>query len=129
MVKKKKVADLEKKDLEVVDVWSKYEFTEDEKRELSKRLANENQNKQRLDDEKKAVASNFKAKIDSAISSINLFASQISNGYEHRNFRCFKLLNFNRKMREFYDVDSGELIKEEPFLPGDYQMKLNVGKK
>ena len=31
MIKKRELRDLESKDLEIVDVWHKYEFTEEEK--------------------------------------------------------------------------------------------------
>lgn len=127
--RRKSLHELEKKNLEVVDVWTKYEFDEDEKKVLSKKLAGENQNKQRLEDEKKAVSSNFKAKIDNAVSQINLLASHIANGYQHRNIECFKYLNFARKMREFYCVETGELINEETFTREDYQHKLNFKKK
>lgn len=129
MVKRKSLAELEKKNLEVVDVWDRYVFTEEEKKEISKKLATENQNKQRLEEEKKAVASNFKAKIDTAISKVNLFASQVTNGYEHRTFKCFRYLNFAKKVREFYSIETGELIQEEAFTQEDFQRRLNFNKK
>ncbi len=128
-MKKKSLAELEKKDLDIVDVWEKYEFSEDEKRQISKELANTNQSKQRLEDEKKAINSNFKAKIDTAISQVNLLSSHITNGYKHRYFKCFKFLNFARKIREYYSFKDGSLIKEEPFSHDDYQQKLNFKKK
>lgn len=129
MTKKRSLVELEKKDLEIIDVWEKYEFNEEEKKEISKRLANENQNKQRLEDEKKAVVSNFKAKIDSAISQVNLLSSHIASGYEHRYFKCYKVLNFSRTIREYYNIENGELIKEEAFSREDHQLKLNFRKK
>lgn len=128
-MKKKSLVELENKGLDIVDVWDKYEFDEEEKKEISKRLANENQSKQRLEEEKKAVVSNFKAKIDSAISQVNLLSSHIASGYEHRYFKCYKFLNFLKNVREYYYIENGELIKEEPFSREDHQLKLNFRKK
>ena len=129
MLVKRSLAELEKKCPDIVDVWEKYEFSEEEKREISKRLANENQSKQRLEDEKKAVVSNFKAKIDSAISQVNLLSSHIASGYEHRYFKCYKFLNFARTIREYYSIENGELMQEEPFTREDHQLKMNFRKK
>jgi len=123
---KKSIQELEKIQQGIESIWEKYTFSEEEKRTLSMRLANNNQEKMRLEEEKKSMASSFKAKIDSAVADINKLSMNISNGYEHRSFKCYKVLNFKNSMREFYSIDTGELIQETPFMPDDYQHKLNV---
>jgi hypothetical protein len=123
---RKSIKDLEGMKLSTENIWEKYTFSEEEKKILSMRLANVNQDKMRLDEEKKSMASSFKAKIDTSIAEINKLSMNISNGYEHRNFKCYKLLNFTTSMREYYSAETGELIQETPFMPEDYQHKLNV---
>ena len=63
----------------------KYQFTPDERAELSLQLANKNQNLGSLEDEKKSVNSNYSSRINETKEQINQLSNKVSAGYELRN--------------------------------------------
>ena len=121
-----------KKDLDVVElkgthqIWGKYVFDEEEKRKISFNLANKNLEKAQLTEDKKAMMSDFKSKIDRVESEITMGSSCIANGYTHKNYECVLLLDYTRQIRRYKSTDTGEIIKEEAFRPEDKQRKLDV---
>lgn len=65
-----------------------HKFTEQETGELAKKLATKIQASTSLDEEKKAVNSDFKARADMYVAEINLLSGKISNGFESRLTEC-----------------------------------------
>lgn len=65
-----------------------HNFSQDEMLQLSKELAIANQEMDRLDEQRKSVTSDFKAKIDHQKSVIGVYSSKVNNGYEFRIVEC-----------------------------------------
>lgn len=120
MVKKAEVLERE-----VHDVYGDYFFTEEEKASIAKELAEKNIEIKALEDEKKAVTSNYAAKINQAKAVVNLNATHLNTGKTLKMFKCF--LDFDRikKQRMFRDKETDRVIKTEPMRPEDFQMKFS----
>lgn len=65
-----------------------YYFSDDEKLEMSQQLAVETQNKRRLEDQKKAVTSQYGSQISEKVEAINNLSDKLASGYEYRNIEC-----------------------------------------
>lgn len=79
---------LEKSQFETVQRNLEYYFTDDEKMAMSQQLAVETQNKRRLEDQKKAVTSQYGSQINEKAEAINTLSDKIASGYEYRNIEC-----------------------------------------
>lgn len=80
--------ELEKSQYETCQRNLEYYFTDDEKMQMSQQLAVETQNKRRLEDQKKAVTSQYGSQINEKAESINSLSDKIAAGYEYRNIEC-----------------------------------------
>lgn len=80
--------ELEKNQFETCQRNLEYYFTDDEKMQMSQQLAVETQNKRRLEDQKKAVTSQYGSQINEKAESINSLSDKIASGYEYRNIEC-----------------------------------------
>ena len=102
----------------------KYTFTENEKKEIAIEMAQKVANLQQAEDDKKAVASDFKSQIDGIQASVNSAATKLNNGYEMRSIKCEVVPNYDKKVWEYLRTDTGEQTKEKPMTANDLQMKL-----
>lgn len=103
----------------------KYVFTEQEIHEQGLELARVNQQVETLREEKKAVVSNYKAKIDRAETDMNVLSSNINNGYEYRNIECQVHLNTpNTGLKTVLRTDTGEIVRKEAMTPEELQYEL-----
>lgn len=66
----------------------KYEFSAIETHELSLQLASKTKEKVALEEEKKSVASSYKARIDEVTATCNKLSNQVSDGFEMRDIEC-----------------------------------------
>lgn len=66
----------------------RYDFTAVEVHELSVQLAKKNKEVVSLEEEKKAINSQFKSKIDEATASVNVLAEKVASGFEYREVEC-----------------------------------------
>ena len=109
---------------EVFDIMGDYVFSDSEKKQIAQDLAQESLKVQALGDEKTAVTSSFKAKIDQATANVNLMATHLSQGKKQVFYKC--TLEFDRidKMRVWTEVETGKVIRTEPMRSEDYQLKL-----
>lgn len=64
------------------------DLTAKEVHDYSLELAQENKNNVSLEDEKKAVMSQYKAKIDESQAKINRLSGLVTDGYEMRDVEC-----------------------------------------
>ena len=76
-------------DKSAVNVWGEYKFTEEEIKAMSKELASKNIELGRIDNRKKAVMADFKAKSELVEKEIESLSTSINSGVEYRDFRCF----------------------------------------
>lgn len=65
-----------------------YHFTDEERNEMGKQLAAENQNKRKLEDQKKSVMSQYGSQINESAETINTLADKLASGYEFRKTEC-----------------------------------------
>lgn len=99
-------------------------FTEKEKRDIAIKMAQQVANLQQAEDDKKAVMSDYKSRIDGIQAGVNSAATKLNNGYEMRQIDCEIVPDWKRKMWEYKRVDTGDIIKEKLMTSEDLQMKL-----
>ncbi len=103
----------------------KYAFSHDEIHEKGLTLARLSSEQIAIDNERKAVASEFKAKMDAKLSEIEVIGNHINNGYEHRYIDC--TINYNDPnsgMKSTYRNDTGELVKKESMTAEEMQLQI-----
>jgi hypothetical protein len=102
----------------------KYFFSPAEREDNARKLADAQIGKMELEDEKKAVTSEYKAKIDGKDSEIKLISRHIIDGYTTKTKYALKQKNYTQKVWEWVDEDTGEVVKTEPLSPKDMQQDI-----
>ncbi|MDR1884268.1 MAG: hypothetical protein LBR26_16030 [Prevotella sp.] len=108
-----------------------YHFTDKEKEEMGKQLAFETQSKRNLEDQKKAVTSQYGSQINEKAEVINTLSDKIASGYEYRNIECEVLYHTPAKNKKtLIRQDNGQRLVEsmtefDHNLFTQYQEKLD----
>lgn len=103
----------------------KYEFTHDEIHDKGLELARLTSEQAAIDNERKAVASEFKAKLDGIAASMETIGKHINNGYEHRYIDCDVIFHKpNTGMKTVYRKDTGEEVRRENMSEEEMQLEL-----
>ena len=100
----------------------KHFLTQDERNSMSFDLAEKQIDISGLEDEKKSVVSTYKAKIDAKTAEVKLLSHQIKDGYITLTINAEKRRNTKEKRWEWWDPNTGEMVKQEPFVGSDFQM-------
>lgn len=103
---------------------ARYEFTEEEKNNMARKVTEKELAVADLESQKKAAADDFKAKLDPVYDEIQYLSRCVQNGYEPRNYTCRIEKDSARQIKVFRDVQTEKVIKEEPFTPEDLQGEL-----
>jgi len=111
-------------DKKKVKEFLKYVFSDDEKAEIAQEMAKKVSEKQTAEDEKKAIMSEFKAKIDGYDAEINSMAMRLNNGYEHLQIECEIEADYERKVWVTRRLDTYAIVKEKKMSSDDLQMKV-----
>lgn len=91
-----------------------YTFSKEEIELKGRELAKLNNEAKELDDQKKASAADFKAKIDSKMATINVESVKINQGYEYRDVKCDVMLHHPREgIKTLTRLDTSETWQEE----------------
>lgn len=102
-----------------------YHFTADELIALGKELGESQIKLRQLDDDRKMVADEWKAKISSAEAHINSLSNKTSSGYEYRDIECTFTYNDpvpgDKTLRR---NDTGELVRISPMDESEKQEEL-----
>lgn len=104
----------------------KYDFTHDELHSMGMQLSRLSAEQISLENEKKASASNFKAKIDSNTAIIEGLSGKINSGYEHREVKC--IVVFNQPVsgtKTIYRADSWKIVEQVAMTPYEMQTELD----
>lgn len=129
VVKKKVTTKMDKKELDknrqIHDVWDRYEFDEEEKKEFANQLAQKTIEKQRTEDEKKSVMASLKSRLDAITGSINELSDWIMSGYKYKTFRCYRHMDRKNQKKKFYDIETGVLLKTETMSKFDMQQTMD----
>lgn len=92
----------------------RYDFTATEIYELSLKLANKTQDKEKKESEKKSIVSQYKSEIDAIISEIQSCSSKVSNGYEMKKVDCkIEYHKPEQGKKTLTRADTGEKIVEK----------------
>jgi phage host-nuclease inhibitor protein Gam len=102
----------------------KYEFSENELKEVAERLALQTQKKTEIEDEKKAVLSTYKQRLDQIQMEINKAASQYKNRYEMREIECAVERDFTTGEIRYIRTDTGQIASTERMSMSDRQMRI-----
>lgn len=102
----------------------KYVFTKEEKERFASELAEQCSEKSHIELEKKEVAGQYKTKIDRCNTEIQALSQKITNGYEMRDYVCEVKKDFIKGVKQFFCVESAELIATEKLGPSDYQTTI-----
>lgn len=100
----------------------KFVFTEEEKRDIASEMARKVSELNQAEDEKKAVMSDLKSRIDSLSAQVNAAANKLNSGYEYRNVECEIDRDYSRRVILFWFDE--KVVKEKPMTSDDLQMKI-----
>ena len=110
---------------ETIKLFLKCEFSQDEILRKGIELARLNLDKTRIDNEKKAVVSEYKAKLDGKDAEIAVIGNQISNGFEHRNVECqIDWHSPTTGKKTTTRLDTNEVIRIESMTAEEMQMEI-----
>lgn len=99
-----------------------YQFTEAEIKEKSLQLAQANNEKNRIEDERKSAASQFKSRLDSKQAEINYLSDIVSTGKEFVSRTCDCAFDFDNGVKIFYF--EGVEVGRVEMTQADYQLEL-----
>ena len=102
----------------------RYTFTESELKEIAGEMAQKIVNLQQADDDKKAIMSDLKSQIDGIQAGINSAATKMTSGYEMRLVKCQVVPNYDKKVWEYIQADTGIMVKEKGMTSNDLQRKI-----
>lgn len=92
----------------------RYDFTAVEIHDLSLRLAHETKKLTAVEEEKKTIQSQYKAKVDEVKASTNTLSNLVSDGWEMREVECEVEFHKPRQgMKSLTRKDTGEVIEEK----------------
>jgi hypothetical protein len=104
----------------------KYQFTPEEIGNNADQLARFVMEQDEIEQEKKEVMSQYKAKLDEASAKISKYANWVRSGYEMRDEDCRLVLDYGKGKRMHFSKKSGKLVKEENLWPDDRQLMLSL---
>lgn len=102
----------------------KYSFSVEEKEINADAAARASMDRVEMEDEKKAVMSEYKAKIEAKSAEINLLARYRIDGYTTKSKYALKRKNLTGRVWEWVDEDTGEVLKTEKLSPKDLQTDI-----
>ncbi len=102
----------------------KFNFTEEEKRDIAAEMARKVTDLAQAENDKKAIMSDLKSKIDSLTAQVNVAATKLNNGYEYRNVKCeIDPVYAEKKVLFWFD---GRIVKERPMTNDEMQIELEL---
>lgn len=87
-----------------------YKFSPDELRQLGRDLAEAQIQMRQLEDDKKRVADEWKARISGKDAEIALLSNMVRSGYEYRDIPCEAVLNEPVNKKTVRRLDTGEVV-------------------
>ncbi|KKL03925.1 hypothetical protein LCGC14_2621260, partial [marine sediment metagenome] len=99
-------------------------FSTEEKRAIAEDLARKVAELKQKEDDKKAIISEMKSKIDGLTAMLNVAAVKLNNGYEMITVKCEFTPDWPGKLWLIHRTDNGEFVKERKMSPDDLQMRI-----
>lgn len=117
----------DEKEVHQVQEFLEYKFNEQELKEISSELARATSEQNNLENEKKAVMSEFKAKIDTKAAERQKLAGHINTGCEYRYIDCEMMMNTPKVGRKTLTrLDTAEVVWEKEMSKEELQLRLNL---
>lgn len=104
---------------------AKYEFNDDELKNLGLKLAGQVASKRNLENEKKQVVSQITAKITEKVAQIEETQLLLTSGFEYRDIECTVEIDWETAKKNYFNSEK-ELVDSEALSAEDYQYKLKV---
>lgn len=92
---------------------------------MAQRLAEANQKVEELEDQKKQVASQYAARIDSENGSVSSLSLKLRSGYEMRPTNCTVIFDVPNGVKRYYDERTGDYVSQATMTKSDYQRSLD----
>ena len=110
----------------VIKKYLRADFSNEDRNRYAQELAIACHDKTSAEEEKKAVTSDFKAKIDNLQSEISKLSIKISQGWEMRNVECLVYFNNPEKgLKRIVRSDTGEQISVEAMDSSELQQDFD----
>lgn len=109
--------------MEFID--AKHYLTQEERNDMGFSLSEKHIEISNLTEEKKGVVANYTAKIDQRKAEISLLSTNIANGYVMLSLHAEKRRNYKERMWEWWDTNTGEIVKTKPFEGSDFQLRTD----
>ena len=101
------------------EVEVKVDLTEEEMKETADNLTLMIEERNDLELEKKEVVEGFNRKIKGREETINELSNKYRKGYEIKQYTCDVKLVPEERKRQYIDIDTGEIVKEEDLQPDE----------
>lgn len=102
----------------------KHQLTTEEKRELAESMADNQAKLEELEDEKKAVASDYKSRIETVQGEIRRESNTYRQGWELRDIQCSEIQDFDKGIVTVVRLDTGEEVKVRPMTHDERTLEL-----
>lgn len=100
-------------------------LTDEEIIKYSRESSAASSKKSRLENELKTFSSQKKAEITEQDSKVLRISETINNGYEYRGIKCNIVYDFDKKIKSWVRVDTGEIEKED--IIEDWELQEEAG--
>ena len=104
----------------------RYNFTENEIRDLGKRLARASSNAEAAEVKKKEVDAQLKADIERHYAEASGLAERVNSGYEMRDTPCEHVYDFDAGLVQCFTKETADMVWERAMRPDERQMALPV---
>ncbi len=103
----------------------KYNFTEEELKDLAGQMAMKTQELDTIEIEKKSAMSSFKDRLDGANLELKSCAGKYKDSYEMRNIECEVIRDFDDGVVRFIRTDTGECVRVKKMTNEEKQMHID----
>lgn len=105
--------------------YCKYDFTEDDKKEIAQKMAMKTLESGELEQQKKSVMTGFKNKIEAADLVARECANHLKDGYEMRSIECEVIRDYDDGVIRYVRVDNGECVRTDDITHEERQMHID----
>lgn len=102
----------------------KVELTEEELKDQAQIMAKAIAEVETAESEKKAVTSQFKARIDEQTAVARSAGKMLQNGYDYRSVECEIIMDDN--FRTVVRTDTGEIVESRPLNAEERQLRIEI---
>jgi hypothetical protein len=126
--KARKITKAERGNSELSQNKLRRDFNSDEIRTLAQSMAGHSVSIQEIEQEKSAIAAQYKSKIETAKSEMQEAANKLIAGFEIVNRECLVVFRPTKREKDLFDPATSEFISSEPMTEPDFQRELRLHK-